>query len=97
MQFEWDEWKRRENTRKHNLDFADAPDLFAGPLLVAPDEREDYGEERWIGIGFVRGRVVVVVFTARGDHSRRLISLRKALSHERARFEETLRNRLGHR
>ena len=95
MRFEWDERKRRENLRKHGLDFRDTAELFQGPVLVTEDDREDYGETRWIGIGFLAARVVVVAFSEPDAQTVRVISLRKALSHERARFEEELRNRLG--
>lgn len=64
-------------------------------MLVALDEREDYGEDRWIGIGLLNGRVVVVVYTEPDDETIRIISLRKALSHERKRYEQYLKNRLG--
>ncbi|HEY9707854.1 MAG TPA: BrnT family toxin [Oculatellaceae cyanobacterium] len=59
MQFEWDEAKNLENIRKHRIDFADVPDMFDGSMLVELDERTDYGEDRWIGIGFLRSGVAV--------------------------------------
>ena len=65
------------------------------PMLVGPDDREDYGENRWIGIGLLRGRTVVVVYTEPEDDTVRIISLRKALNHERRDYEEELRDRLG--
>ncbi|WP_313929912.1 BrnT family toxin [Microcoleus sp. FACHB-SPT15] len=80
---------------KHGFNFADAPRIFDLPMLVALDEREDYGEDRWIGIGLLNGRVVVVVYTEPDDETIRIISLRKALSHERKRYEQYLKNRLG--
>ena len=86
MRFEWDEAKNQANIRKHGLDFADAWKVFTAPMLVALDDRQEYGEARWIGIGLLQGRVVVVVFVERKDIVR-IISLRKALSHERKRFE----------
>lgn len=92
MYFEWDEQKNKENIRKHGLDFADAPEVFLGPLLADLDTREDYGEDRYIGIGFLRGLVVVIVFTDRGDDTIRIISLRKALKHERDKFEQRIRD-----
>lgn len=94
MRFEWDEQKNRANIRKHGLDFVDAWEIFTLPLLTAPDEREDYGEDRWIGIGMLKSRVVVVVFTEHED-TIRIISLRKALSYERERYEQILRDQLG--
>jgi hypothetical protein len=59
------------------------------------DTKEDYGEDRFIGIGFLKNFVVVVVYTELEEETIRIISLRKALKHERKQFEETLRNRLG--
>ena len=95
MNFEWDEDKNRENIRKHGFDFADAWEVFEAPMRTAPDTREDYGEVRWKGIGLLGNRVVVIVFTERGEDTIRIISLRKALKHERKKFEEALRDRLG--
>ena len=90
MRFEWDEEKNKENIRKHELDFADAWEIFDAPMLTNLDTRED----RWIGLGFLKNFVVVVVYTESEDVIR-IISLRKALKHERTRFEEALRNGLG--
>ena len=95
MRFEWDERKNQANIRKHGLDFADAWEVFAAPMLVAPDDREDYGEDRWIGIGLLRVFVVVVIYVERDEDVVRVISLRKALSHERAEYERILQDRLG--
>jgi uncharacterized protein len=53
VRFEWDEEKNETNFRKHGFDFADAWEIFTGPILVALDDREDYGEDRWIGIGML--------------------------------------------
>lgn len=66
MNFEWDEEKNSENISKHGLDFSDAAAIFASPMLIVLDDRADYGEDRWIGIGFLNERVVVVVFTVTG-------------------------------
>ena len=94
MKFEWDEEKNKENIRKRELDFNDAWEIFNAPMLTNLDTREDYGEDRRVGIGFLKNFVVVVTFTERPDVIR-IISLRKALKHERTRFEEALRNELG--
>jgi uncharacterized protein len=40
------------------------------------------------------GRVVVVIYTEPKQETTRIISLRKALSHERKRYEQYLKNRL---
>jgi len=97
MHLEWDEEKRRTNIQKHGLDFADASEIFAAPMLIALDDRMDYGEERWIGIGMLRTRVVVIVYIERGEDHIRIISLRKALSYERDKYEQALRDGLGPR
>lgn len=97
MNFEWSEDKNQENIRKHGLDLADAWEIFEGPMRTALDTKADYGEDRWSGIGFLANRIVVVVFTERGADTIRIISLRKALKHERKKFEEALRDRLGTR
>ncbi len=52
MDFEWDEAKRELNLAKHGLDFFDAPNMFELLMLSALDTRHDYGEERWLGIGY---------------------------------------------
>ena len=95
VNFEWDEDKNQENIRKHGFDFADAWEIFEAPMQVALDTKEDYGEDRWNGIGLLGNRIVVVVFTERSEDTIRIISLRKALKHERRKFEEALRDRLG--
>ncbi len=92
MRFEWDEAKNRANIRKHGFDFADAPEVFQGPLLARPDTRKDYGEDRWIGIGLLKGRVVVISFAQCAEDVIRIISLRKADRDERKAFEEAIQN-----
>lgn len=98
MRFEWDEKKRLENIRKRGLDFSDAWKIFQHPMLTKLDVRKDYGEDRWVGIGLLDARIVAVVFTEREDPGEgivRIISLRKAQTHERIQYEQTIRNRLG--
>lgn len=95
MNFEWDEEKNRENIRKHKLDFADAHEIFDSTMLIAADTREGYGENRYVGIGFLRNFIVVVIFTERENDIIRIISLRKALKYERERFTENFGDRLG--
>jgi len=95
MKFEWDEVKNRSNIRKHGFDFADAPEIFQGPLLALPDTREDYGEDRWIAIGLLRNRVVVLAFAQPAEDVIRIISLRKADRDERKEFEKAIKDELG--
>ena len=74
---------------------ADAPRVFRLPLRVSLDERQDYWEDRWIGIGILDGRFVVVVFTEPDEQTIRIISLRKALPCERKCYEQYLKDELG--
>ncbi len=94
MTFEWDEAKNRANIKKHGFDFADAEEIFRGPILVRPDTREDYGEERWIGIGMIRSRIAFVAFAAEREDTIHIISLRKADHEERKEYEKALQNGL---
>ena len=95
MKYEWDEKKNRENIRKHGLDFAGAWQVFQNPLFVKPDERDDYGEARWSGIGMMsNGIVVVLLFTEKQHETTRIISLRKATKNERTRYEKAIKNGL---
>jgi len=92
MRFEWSEDKNAANIRNHKIDFADVPPIFGGPMLVELDEREDYGEDRWVGIGVLRNIVAVVVFTEPRQDTIRIISARKANKHERKKYERALTN-----
>jgi uncharacterized protein len=92
--FEWDENKNRANIQKHGFDFVDAQQMFGGIFLFRPDTRKDCGESRSIGIGSIRGRIAVVVFTERGPDVIRIISLRKATRHERKAYEKAIKDQL---
>jgi uncharacterized protein len=94
MKLEWDEIKNRTNIRKHGFDFADAEEMFRGLLLVRADTDEDYGEERWLGIGTIRGRVALVAFAERPPETIRIISLRRADHEEREQSEKALQDGL---
>ena len=79
--------KRAGTLAERNLDFEDAADVFADPLQqTIEDAREDYGEPRFVTTGYWRGRLVVLVWTPRGDDERRIISMRKANAREQKRF-----------
>lgn len=82
MTYEWDETKNRTNIRKHGIDFTDVPSMFLHPMVTFLDQRMDYGEERWIGIGILKTIVAVVVFTEPRGGIIRIISTRKATTHE---------------
>ncbi len=94
MTFEWDEQKRLTNLSKHGIDFATARLIFAGPTLECRDDRRDYGEHRIGAYGEVSGVVLFVVYTRRGGRSR-LISARKAGTHEREIYHARIAARIA--
>jgi uncharacterized protein len=81
MRFKWDEAKRESNLLKHGIDFIKIEEVFEGETATILDERFGYGEERFITLGLLDGRVVVIVHTETDDLIR-LISARKATSNE---------------
>jgi len=95
MKFEWDVTKNELNIQDHGIDFADVYQAFKGPMIINQDDREDYGEDRWIGTGFLGNIITVIVFTERYKDTIRIISARKANRHERKEFEREISHRLG--
>ena len=91
MKISFDPVKRAETLAKRGLDMADAGLVFAGPTLTVEDDRKDYGEQRLVTVGRLRGRMVWVAWTPRGD-GRRIISMRKANEREVTRFGPRLRD-----
>jgi len=89
MKITFDPVKRAETLQNRGLDFDDAAEVFAGKCLNIPDERRDYGELRIMTVGSLRARMVIVVWTPRGD-ARHVISMRKANDREKARFGKRL-------
>ncbi len=86
MDISFDPAKRDATLAARGLDFADAGTVFAGLTATIPDERFDYGEDRYITAGYLSSRCVVIVWTPRGS-SRRIISMRFAhASEEKAWF-----------
>lgn len=92
MKFEWDETKNAANIEKHGIDFNDAYELFQGNRVIFPDVRKDYGEERFIAVGRIKNRLMVAAYTQRSPEIIRIISLRKANSREKERFEKTIKD-----
>jgi uncharacterized protein len=80
--FEWDEAKAVENYAKHGVSFETAAKVFGDPFGVERlDDREDYGEARFILIGTADEAVLTVVYTERDDRIR-IISARRATKRE---------------
>ncbi len=89
MRLTFDPVKRAATLTERGLDFADAGSVFTGREATLEDERFDYGETRRITAGFLNGRMVIVVWTPRGD-ARHIISMRHAHAKEQRRWAKHL-------
>jgi len=85
MRYTWDETKRRSTLEKRGLDCSRAREVFDGPTFTFEDDRWDYGEDRWVTIGLLDQRVVVIVHTESDDEIR-VISLREATRNKQQLF-----------
>ncbi|WNN92249.1 BrnT family toxin [Gloeocapsopsis dulcis] len=94
MQFTWDENKRQSNLVKHGFDFVDAAQVFEGVTLTFEDDRFSYGEQRFITIGLLRGRVVAIAHTE-SQNNVRVISMREGTKREQVIFFKNLSDELG--
>ena len=83
LEFEWDEAKARINLEKHRVSFLTAAAIFWNERLERIDDREEYGELRWIALGRVDDEVYRAVFTWGDENLIRLISAQKASKDER--------------
>ena len=85
----YDPAKRLATLARRGLDFEDAAEVFEGLKFTFPDTRAEYGELRWITIGLLRSRMVVIGWTQRGEN-RRVFSMRKANEREQAKYRQRL-------
>jgi len=87
VDFTWDPRKAASNAKKHGVTFGEAATVFADPLALAIQD-EVHEERTWM-IGMSgRMRVLLVVHVELDDDTIRLVSARRATSHERRRYEE---------
>jgi uncharacterized protein len=89
MLIEFDPLKRDKTLTERGLDFADAEKVFNGHQFTLQDERQDYSEPRFITVGKLNARMVVIVWTPRGN-TRRIISMRKCNEREQALYKQRL-------
>jgi hypothetical protein len=89
MEIEFDPDKDEINRAKHGLSLALARDMDFGAALIEPDQRYEYGEDRFQALGPVGGRLHLLAFTMRG-RTVRAISMRKANDRERKRYERSI-------
>lgn len=88
LQFEWDDTKAARNLTDHGVGFETATSVFDDPFALEwLDNREDYGEDRYVILGMVDGRLLYVAYTPRGDNIR-IISARGAEPYERRAYHE---------
>ena len=89
MKIEFDQDKRDKTLQERGLDFARADEVFASVTATIEDVRRNYGETRYISVGLLDLRVVILVWTPRGK-SRRIISMRYANDREKERYSKHL-------
>jgi uncharacterized DUF497 family protein len=89
MELTWDEAKRRRTLEERGLDFAHAEQILDGLQYTRADNRRDYGEPRFVTVGYLAKRFVVVTWTPR-DGTRRIISMRFGHADEEAYYQEYL-------
>ena len=89
MRITFDAVKHEKTLRERGLDLARARVVFEGLTIALPDQRQDYGEPRFITAGWLDERLVVLVWTPRG-RARRIISMRKANEREIDKYKQSL-------
>ena len=83
MEFEWDDAKAEANRQNHGVSFELAKTVFKNPFgLERLDDREDYGEERYVTIGMLEGHVLLFVAYTEREGRIRIISAREVTQHE---------------
>ena len=89
MELEWDADKAALNLQKHGVAFEDAELVFYDfGRIERYDGREDYGEDRWVTVGFAYSVLLAVAYTVRDKEIIRIISARKADTYEQNEYRE---------
>lgn len=87
MKITFDPNKAATYFRKHGIRFSEAESVLFDPMALTREDQDADGEQRYVSIGVdATGRVLVVVFTYRGEEAR-LISARPATAKERKYYE----------
>ena len=85
LEFDWRDTadKAARNLREHGVSFELATTVFNDPFAVERiDDREDYGEERFVLIGMAEGNLVLLVVYTERQGRIRIISARRATKRE---------------
>jgi len=91
MAIVFDETKRAAVLELRGLDLADAKEAFADFHLTRRDTDHSEDEERFQTLGLIKGSVMLIVWTPRGE-DRRIITMWKANDRERSKFESARRD-----
>jgi uncharacterized protein len=87
VRFTWDPKKAASNIGKHGVSFEEAVTVFADPLAMVVED--DLHPDRAVLVGqSEKQRVLFTVFVELSEDAIRIISARRATSHERRRYEE---------
>jgi uncharacterized DUF497 family protein len=89
MELSFDPAKRLKTLQERGLDFADAAQVFDGPIFTREDDRFDYPELRFQTFGFVDDRLVMVAWTPTKE-GMRVISMRKCNDREQKAYARRL-------
>lgn len=88
MRFTWDRNKAKLNQKKHRVSFDEAVTTFSDPLAFMIADTK-HGDKRFVIIGLsALERVLYTVHAEIDEETTRIISARRATSHERRRYEE---------
>jgi uncharacterized DUF497 family protein len=87
MRFEWDDAKAASNLVKHAVPFAYATRVLLDARRVTEQSPQPSSEIRYVTLGMVEGRLLVIVYTKRGRVIR-LISARKGNVREQKKYHQ---------
>ena len=83
MEFEWNAAKAKANWNTHGVRFELAKTVFRDPFAIERiDDREDYGEQRFVIVDIAEGQVLLFVAYAEREERIRIISARRATQYE---------------
>ena len=95
MLIEYDSDKPEKTLSDRGLDFCDAPIVWSGQHFTKIDNRIDYGEVRFITVGFIANTMVIIAWTPRSEGLnqpvRRIISMRKCNEREQTSYQQQLK------
>lgn len=97
--YEWDEWKARENLRKHGVSFEEAIQVFDDPFAISSEDKmhSTIIEQRYNIIGLAGVRIIIfVAYTTRNKRTR-IISAREAEEKEAAEYAYNFAESYGNR